>query len=161
MFSQACVILFTMEGVPPGLPPDGGSVFQGVCLSGAFPILQKMGDPQGGKWETPSPRKENGRPTRKKNLRPHSKLNTWIWSRILYGRRSVTSYMLLCVTGFGSHLVRVLHNSHTLHVHIHIFQCFLVLTWSKLNIFYLTQKHIILFIYFIHFSPYIYMSRRH
>ena len=38
--------------------------------------------------------------------------------------RSVTSYMLLCVTGLGSHLLRVMHNSHTLHMHIYIFQCF-------------------------------------
>ena len=44
------------------------------------------------------------------------------------GGRQFTSYMLLCVTGLGSHLVKVLHNSHTLHMHIHIFQCFPVLT---------------------------------
>ena len=61
----------------------------------------------------------------------HSSLKLYFsaTSRILYRGRSVTSYMLLCVTGLGSHLVRVLHNSHTLHMHIHIFQCFPVLTW--------------------------------
>ena len=40
--------------------------------------------------------------------------------------------MLLCVTGLGSHLVRVLHSSYILHIHIHIFQSSLVLATYRL-----------------------------
>ena len=51
----------------------------------------------------------------------------FILPRILYEGISVTSYMLLCVTGLGNTPVRVLYIYHTLHMHIHIFQCSLVL----------------------------------
>ena len=71
------------------------------------------------------------------------------------GGRSFTSYMLICVTGLGSHLVRVMHNSHTLHMHIHIFLP--VLTCYNKIFFYLKQEDIITSIYFVHFFPYKYV----
>ena len=39
--------------------------------------------------------------------------------------KRINLLMLLCVSGKGSHLVSVMHNSHTEHIHIHIFQYFL------------------------------------
>ena len=39
--------------------------------------------------------------------------------------KRINLLMLLCVSGKGSHLVSVMHNSHTVHIHIHIFQYFL------------------------------------
>ena len=39
--------------------------------------------------------------------------------------KRINLLMLLCVSGKGSHLVSVVHNSHTEHIHIHIFQYFL------------------------------------
>ena len=46
--------------------------------------------------------------------RQHSCGKDSLWRKIIY------FLMLLCVTGLGSKLVRVTHNSDALHMHIHI-----------------------------------------
>ena len=60
--------------------------------------------------------------------------------------------LLICSYGLGSHLVKVIHSSHTLHMHIHIFLCFLMFSCQN-KIFYLKQEQIIILICFVHFSP--------